>query len=195
MESQRHRTGSPSGFDSIRAPISLEPVQSGVRAAERMVSVTTRKVVAGDPETVWQRLLFYEELAKPPSWILRALLPIPVRTEGEKSRIGGAVTCHYAKGHLVKRVTMVERARRLAFEISEQRLRIRGGIHLDGGSYGLRCLRDGRTEITLETRYRSPNFPHWFWGRVEALLCHEFHRSILNAMGSANGRRVRPGLQ
>ena len=39
--------------------------------------------------------MLYEEVPGHPPFLLRALLPNPVRTQGDKSRIGATVRCTY----------------------------------------------------------------------------------------------------
>jgi hypothetical protein len=80
------------------------------------------------PEAVWKRLMFFEEVPGRPPWVLRLLLPDPVRSEGEKSGIGAVVQCTYAVGDLVKRITAVDPPFHLGFEVVEQRLGIEGCV-------------------------------------------------------------------
>ena len=65
---------------------------------------------------------------------------------------------------------------------SSRTLAIGRGIRLTGGSYTLRRAPNGTTRIGLETLFVSPVRPRWLWGRVEAAVCHAFHRHILGAM-------------
>jgi hypothetical protein len=46
-------------------------------------SVSTSAFFEASPEEVWQRMLSYEEVTARPPLILRALLPLPLRTEGD----------------------------------------------------------------------------------------------------------------
>jgi len=148
----------------------------------RSTSIVTRMKFAASPEQAWDRLLFYEQIAERPPLHLRLLLPLPIRTEGRKSRVGDDTRCVYAGGHLLKRVTRIDRGRRYEFEVVEQHLTIGGGMRLVGGSYTLRDLPDGHAEVALETRYLSPKHPRWLWEPIEAAVCHAFHRHILGTM-------------
>jgi hypothetical protein len=127
--------------------------------------------------------MFYEEVAEKRPFFLRRFLPTPIGAEGCKSEIGGEVKCRYLDGHLLKRVTHIVRGHNYAFEIIEQNLAL-GGIRLLGGDYTLRKLSENRTQVALATRYASPNYPRWLFGRAEAVVCHSFHRYILTAIGS-----------
>ena len=126
--------------------------------------------------------MFYEQIPFPPPLHLRLLLPTPMRAEGRWSAVGDETRCIYDKGHLLKRVTRIDPWRRYGFDVVEQKLAIGSGIRLTGGSYTLLALPDGSTRIGLETRYVSSVRPRWLGRRVEAAVCHAFHRHILGAM-------------
>jgi hypothetical protein len=150
-------------------------------AREKSASVTTCQDFVAPAEAVWEALMFYEEVAAERPFLLRRLLPAPIGTDGCKSEVGGEVKCRYVDGNLVKRVTHIVRGHNYAFKIIEQNLAL-GGIRLLGGEYTLRKLSEDRTQVALATRYASPNYPRWLFGRVEAAVCHSFHHYILNAM-------------
>ena len=137
---------------------------------------------AASPERAWDGLLFFEQIAHRPPLFLRLVLPQPIGSEGRKSRVGDESLCRYETGHLLKRVIDVERGRHYGFEIVRQDLVVGGGITLSGGCYSLRELPGGSTEVALKTRYTSARTPRWLWSRVEAAVCHRFHRHILGAI-------------
>jgi len=174
------------------APTGEGPAADDVAAAGRPgITVTTRLPFAASGEQAWQTIMFYEQLETRPPLHLRMLLPVPIRTEGRKSEVGDEALCLYEGGHLVKRVTEVDRGRHFGFEVVSQELAVGGGMRLSGGHYTLRELPDGRTEVELATRYTSPKWPRWFWKPVEASVCHMFHRHILRAMRrDAEARRA-----
>jgi hypothetical protein len=146
------------------------------------VSVVTRMRVAAPVERVWDGLMFFEEIPRRPSLLLRLLLPAPIRAEGPRSAVGDETRCVYVGGSLLKRATRVDRCCHYAFEVADQQLAVGAGIQLLGGGYVLRELPDGATSIELETRYLSPRRPAWLWRPIEAAVCHAFHRHILAAV-------------
>ncbi len=148
-------------------------------------SVATRVHWNVGAETVWSRLLFYEEVPGKPPLLLRTLLPRPVRTEGGKTRPGETVHCIYHGGELLKRITAVEPPHLVHFEVIKQRLGIEGCVLTLGGSYELHPCGDG-TDLALRTNYRAYLRPRCLWRRVEALLVSQLHGHIL--------RGVRAGL-
>jgi hypothetical protein len=145
-------------------------------------SVVTRLKFGVPPERAWEAIVFYEQIDERPPFHLRLLLPVPIRTEGQKSEVGDEALCLYEGGHLVKRVTKVDKGQRFEFEVVAQELPVGGGMRLSGGGYTLRELPRGKTEVALVTRYSSPRRPRWLWKPVEAFVCHMFHRHILRAM-------------
>jgi hypothetical protein len=143
--------------------------------------VATSVYFHASPEIVWQQMLLYEEVLVRPPFLLRVLLPYPVRTEGEKTCVGAAVQCTYKGGHLIKRIGVVEPPHVLQFDVVEQHLGIEACITTLGGSYELRS-RGGQTEVVLTTNYRGHLRPRSLWRPLERILTHKLHRHILNGM-------------
>jgi len=147
----------------------------------RLRFVSTSEDFPATPAIVWQTLLFYEEVSIVPPFLLRWLLPVPLGTAGSKSTVGSEVKCRYAGGHLLKRVSAIVEMRRFAFDVIEQNLALRG-VRVLGGEYNLYALAPARTRVTVSTRYVSPYRPDWVCARLEAAVCHCFHRPLLSAM-------------
>jgi len=159
-----------------------EDLGDSTAAADQPSSIVTRMNFAASPAQVWKGLLFYEEIGGRPPTYLRLLLPVPIRTEGKVSEVGGEAMCLYEGGHLLKRVTRIDPGHFYEFEVAEQALSVGGGMRLSGGRYTLRELADGLTEVAVETRYLSTRWPRWFWRPLEKLVCHWFHRYLLRSM-------------
>ena len=160
-----------------------------VTNSPRPITIETRMTFPGTPEQVWNTIMFYEQLEGRPPFHLRLLLPVPIETIGRKSEPGDEARCIYRGGHLIKRVTGVEPGVRYTFEIAEQKLSVGGSLKLSGGSYTLREVSRGQTEVALVTRYTSDKWPRWWWRPLEAAVCHSFHRHILREMRGAVARR------
>ena len=151
-------------------------------------AVATRVHFNASPEALWNHVMFYEEVPGRPPFLLRAVLPHPVRTEGDKTRAGATVRCVYRRGDLVKRITSVESPHFLQFEVIVQRLGIEGCVLTLGGSYQI-CSCGDATDVVLITNYRAFLRPRYLWRPLEALLVSQLHRHILRGVYSA----VRPG--
>ncbi|MEO8799792.1 MAG: hypothetical protein ABI551_17995 [Polyangiaceae bacterium] len=133
------------------------------------------------PEQVWATMMFYEEIPGRPNPLLRLILPLPVSTQGEKTRVGALIHCTYEGGSLEKKITAVDPARALRFEVCKQALGIEDCIETTDGSYELRADGDD-TELALTTRYHGRLRPRWLFEPVEKLVGHGLHRHILRGM-------------
>jgi hypothetical protein len=168
------------GSDAAVADTKLD---AGAVAAAQPISVVTRRAIAASADTLWQSLMFYEQIDIPPPLLLRVLLPRPIRTEGSKSAVGDKATCLYEGGHLLKAVTRIEPGRLYEFTVAEQHLVVGGrGVRLRGGHYALHALPGKRSELEVLTNYTSSKWPRWFWEPLEATVCHMFHRHLLGAI-------------
>jgi len=145
-------------------------------------AVATRIRLDASVDAVWKQLRFYEDIHQRPGFLLRTLLPEPIRSNGDKTRVGGIVQCMYTNGAtLSKRITFVEPPRRLEFEVTAQHLGIEDCVVTVGGSYHLREAQDG-TELLLTTAYRAYLYPRELWRPVEVRLVSELHGHILNGL-------------
>lgn len=147
-------------------------------------AVATRVHIHANPETVWNRILFYEEVPGRPPFLLRALLPAPVRTEGGKTDVGATVRCIYSTGEVVKCITAVDRPHRIEFEVVEQRLGIERCARTLGGSYRISPCGDG-VDVELVTKYRAFLGPRRLWRFLESLLVSSLHGHILSGIRNA----------
>ena len=177
----------PSGKagDTSRQRVSLRNLASRVGLLfprnARSEAVETALHLNATPEVVWQGILFYEEVPRRPLWFLRVFLPRPIRTDGEKTRVGAIVRCTYDGGHLLKRITAVEPARLVRFDVLEQRLGVEDCVSMSQGSYEIRAM-GGGAEVVLTTHYCSHLRPRRLWRPLERCLAHRLHRHILDGM-------------
>jgi hypothetical protein len=147
-------------------------------------AVATQVHLDASPEIVWNHIMLYEEVPGRPPFLLRALLPHPVRTEGDKTRVGAIVRCAYREGHLVKRITSVEPPHFLQFEVIEQRLGIESCTLTLGGSYQMHPCEDA-ADVLLTTNYRAYLRPRVLWRPLEAFLVGQLHKHILDGIRRA----------
>lgn len=148
---------------------------------EKEETAVTRLGFPVPAEMLWQSLLTYEEVTLPPPRWMRLLLPRPLGTKGDKTRIGAMLPCHYENGHLTKRILTVQPPRRLEFEVVTQHLGIEDCVRANRGSYEIRP-RGAGSEIELTTRYAAKLHPRWLWRPLEQWLAYRFHHHLLDAM-------------
>jgi hypothetical protein len=148
-----------------------------------LVDVLTTQIVDAPPAAAWDAIQFYEDVRHEPPWLLRLPIWRPVYATGHSRAVGDVKTCVYTKGRLVKRVTRVEHARRLDFEVLVQEKIESEAVRLTGGSFILEPLDDGRrTRVTLVTRYEPLLAPRFAWGPFERYAVHTLHGHVLRGM-------------
>ncbi len=150
-------------------------------------SVVTRMYLDASPETTWNEMMFYEQVPGRAPLLLRAFVPCPERTEGNKNSVGATVRCIYKGGDLVKRMTVIDPPRIIRFEVLEQRLGIEFCVIARTGSYELEPSLAG-TNIFLTTNYSAYLHPRWLWRPLEKLVTAQLHHHVLRGMREA----VRP---
>ncbi len=161
------------------AACSLVSRLAGSRAMSE--AVATRVRFNASPRAVWNHLMFYEEVPGRAPFLLRLLLPHPLRTEGDKGCVGTTVRCIYRGGYLLKRITAVEPSHFLRFEVFEQRLGIENCVVTRGGSYQLYGNED-TTEVVLTTNYQAYLRPRRVWHLVESFFIGQLHRHVLQGI-------------
>src|ERR1700716_395720 len=149
----------------------------------RRAIVSTEVILPASSVIVWTALVFYEEVTHRPPLLLQGLLPHPVRSEGDKGKVGSILRCTYREGHLLKIITNVDEGRVVDFDIFEQELRIPGGARLLGGSTVIEPVGSSDTRVTLTTRYTLPERRlgglRWW---ISIQVTHAFHRHLLEGI-------------
>jgi hypothetical protein len=146
--------------------------------------LATQARLSATPDEVWHRLMFYEDVPNPPGLLLRAMLPYPLRAEGDKTRPGATVRCVYRTGEITKRITTTDRPHLLEFEVIRQRLGIEGCLVTRGGSYRISASGES-SRVVLITEYEAYLRPRFFWRRLEARLIGQLHLHILSGIKTA----------
>lgn len=144
--------------------------------------VVTKSLLNSPPEKVWKELVFYENIKKKKPLLLRLFLPVPIRNVGNISKVGDVSMCLYDGGYIRKRITQIVKNEIYRFEIREQALSLKLGIKLLGGHYSLKKVEGDKTEVTAVTNYHSDISPRWIWKPFEFIVCHWFHKYLLNSI-------------
>lgn len=150
--------------------------------------VRTVRVIELTPDEAWSHLTFYEDVRLPRPWLARLGLPHPLYTEGDPDRVGAVTRCVYDGGWLRKRITAREPGRRLAFEVIEQHGIEDRSIELVDGSFELVPTGDGRTRITLTTRYLPLLEARAFWRPWEHRTTRALHEHVIAGVAAGAGR-------
>jgi hypothetical protein len=130
--------------------------------SHRIHFVCTTGHLLCEAHSAWEKVCFYEHIATRPSWILRAVLPVPVRTSGAYGKVGDISRCLYSDGgYLTKQIVRLIAGRRIEFDIVEQSIRYAGRIVLKGGYIEIESHADGTSSVRMVTRYERHRAARW----------------------------------
>ncbi len=163
------------------------------------LQVQTAGHLACTPDAAWQTVCFYEHIRRKPSWFLRSVLPVPLRTTGCYGKVGDSSRCLYSDGgYLAKRITKLVPGERIEFDIIEHTIRYCRNIALRGGTISIAAHDDGSCSVHMVTRYEllSPgwNIARYFVGRTISAMHRIVIRDMQERLGvttlGATGRRA-----
>lgn len=163
-------------------PYACQMIELALPNREEIAVVRTELKVDATPQEAWDAIMFYEDVTHSPPWILHLALPKPIRSEGDKSRVGGNLKCFYDSGYLSKRISRREEPRALAFEVTEQHILVEHDVALKDGSFEIEPTPDGKCLIRLTTRYERKLQPRFVWEPFEQHVVHKLHGHVLEGM-------------
>jgi hypothetical protein len=157
--------------------------------------VRTTARLTCEAERAWNKVCFYEHIAIRPSWLLRTVLPVPLRTTGAYSAVGNVSRCLYSDGgYLTKRIRRIDVGRRIDFDIIEQTIRYAGRIALKGGTIRIEPGDDGTCSVEMTTHYelRSPlvSAVRFFIDHVVGAMHRIVIRDMRERLGARQGALV-----
>jgi hypothetical protein len=164
------------------APLIGQQIESALPRREEIAVVQTSLTVDATPEEAWNAIMFYEDVEHSPPWLLHLALPRPIRSEGNKEKEGEIVRCFYNAGTISKRISRVEKHRRLSFDVVEADIRSENYTTLKDGSFEIEPVGDSQSRITLTTRYERKLRPGFFWEPIERKVIHTLHGHVLEGM-------------
>ncbi len=185
---------------SLVLPIAVGVDRMQWRAAERVVESAV--IVDAAPETVWENVVSFPDLAPPSEWLFRLGIAAPMAARIEGRGVGAIRYCEFTTGEFVEPITVWDAPRRLAFDVTAQphpmyELSPFGHIHPPHLDNGLECLRgefrlirltDGRTRLEGRTWYRTQMVPAMYWSAWCDLIIHRVHHRVLEHVKTLSER-------
>jgi rubredoxin len=163
-------------------PMIGQQIESAFPRREEIAVVETGLTINATPQEAWDAIMFYEDVQHAPPWLLNLALPKPIRSEGRKDQPGQIVRCFYNAGTISKRISQVEPARRLSFEVVEAVMRSENYAELRDGSFLIEPVGKDQSRITLTTRYERKLRPAWVWEPIERKVIHTLHGHVIEGM-------------
>ena len=163
--------------------------------SNRIHVVCTSGRLACEAQRAWEKVCFYEHIARQPSWLLRTVLPVPVRTTGTYSRVNDVSRCLYSDGgYLAKKITDILGGQRIDFDVIEQSIRYANHIVLKGGTIRVQPHDDGTSSVLMVTRYEVYHAARWIPRFFINHVVKAMHRIVIRDMQSQLASAPRPAV-
>ena len=155
--------------------------------------VQTSVVIDADPQTVWDHLIGFSEMAEPEELLFKVGIAYPIRAEIEGNGVGAVRYCNFSTGSFVEPITVWDEPHRLAFDVEEVPEPMKelhywdiDAPHLHDyfiskqGQFQLTALPDGRTQLEGTTWYEHNIYPEFYWRIWSDYIVHKIHDRVLN---------------
>ncbi len=151
-----------------------------------MKSIQTTMTVSADVAEIWDKVCFYEEVEGTPTWFLRMVLPLPLRTVGDHKTVGTICRCEYSEGqHILKKITASVENDLLAFDVVETTERFARHIRLKGGTIRVAPTPQGGAVVTMVTDYEPNRGVGMLRSALIFCAIRAMHRFVIRDMAAA----------
>ncbi|GAB4142467.1 MAG: hypothetical protein Tsb009_12830 [Planctomycetaceae bacterium] len=172
----------------------LAGAESVYQTAPEYVVLTSVEIDA-PPETVWRYVTEFPDLSEPDEWFFRVGIACPLRARIEGQGVGATRYCEFTTGTFVEPITVWDKPRRLAFNVTDQpdpMIELSPYRHVHPphlshqslrsrrGEFRLIALPGGRTRLEGRTWYTFEMFPQQYWTLWSQGSIHRIHLRVLN---------------
>lgn len=190
-----HSANGPSGliplgilliFPAFQGFEYLHPPEPPVR------QVTSRVTIHAPIETVWEEVIAFDRITKPPEGIFRLGIAYPIQAHIYGQGVGAVRHCIFSTGPFVEPITTWDPPHRLEFDVTSNppplnEMSPYGHIdvpHLHGtfvSRHGRFRLWEENGQVVLEgtTWYYQRISPDWYWHLLSDAIIHQIHLRVL----------------
>ncbi len=186
----------PSSLGHLTLILLAVPLGAGIEAAMPASApriVLTSMEIDAPASTVWQHVVSFREIQRPPAWYFRFGLAYPLRARIDGTGVGAVRHCEFTTGAFVEPITVWDEPRTLAFDVIHQPPPLREwspysrvyAPHLDGffrtsrGEFRLVSLSPSRTRLEGRTWYFLDMRPSIYWNVLADTILHAIHQRVL----------------
>jgi hypothetical protein len=167
-------------------------IEAAMPASPSRIVLTSMEIDA-PASTVWQHVVSFREIQRPPAWYFRFGLAYPLRARIDGTGPGAVRHCEFTTGAFVEPITVWDEPRTLAFDVIRQPPPLREwspysrvyAPHLDGffrtsrGEFRLVALSPSRTRLEGRTWYFLDMRPSIYWNFLADTILHAIHERVL----------------
>jgi len=168
-------------------------LESALRPAPRLFTVTTSIDIPVAPGRVWRTILQPAKLAPPSHFLFRSGIAYPLASHIEGSGLTATRYCDFSTGKLVEPVLIWDEGRRLRFTVVSNPLPLQEWTpyarihppHLEGflasrqGEFRIEPLANGGTRLYATTWYQHHMWPAEYWRFWSDYIIHRVHDMVL----------------
>lgn len=168
--------------------------------------IVTVVEIAAPPEIVWNNVVAFPDLPDDRDWYFRLGIACPERATIEGEGVGATRYCIFSTGIFVEPITVWDKPRRLAFDVTDQPHTMRelspyrhvhaphllnGTLRSRRGEFCLIELPGGRTRLEGRTWYEFGMYPQPYWTAWSDSIIHAIHGRVLDHIRSVSENQVR----
>jgi hypothetical protein len=157
--------------------------------------------INASPETVWKKVIAFNEIPPPTEWIFRTGIAYPIRAEMVGSGPGAERHCVFSTGSFVEPIQIWDEPHQLKFSVSSnppamqewtpyrhvEPPHLHGFLVSEGGQFLLTPLPNGGTRLEGTTWYQHGLWPAAYWRLWSDEIIHRIHMRVL--------RHIRDGAE
>lgn len=157
--------------------------------------VCTSARLSCEARHAWEKVCFYEHVATPPSFVLRAVLPVPRRTTGTYQKVGDVSRCLFSDGgYVAKQMTRIVDGESIAFDVIEQSIRYSNKVVLKSGIIRIEAHADGTSSVWMLTRCELQGFARFVPRFFIDYVVRAMHKIVIRDMQARLVRSPVPAL-
>ena len=194
---QQRPTVSPSTMRVVSVAFLLMPgaivFEHVVGETPPLYEVKTSVVIKAAPETVWNHVVSFSQLAPPTERMFKTGIAYPIRADIRGRGVGAVRHCVFSTGEFVEPITVWDEPRLLRFDVTSQprameELSLYRDLrppHVENylisrqGQFALTSFPDGSTRLEGTTWYQNRFWPAPYWHLWSDYIIHNIHKRVL----------------
>jgi hypothetical protein len=142
---------------------------------EFLVEVKSEIILPYSAVDVYDAIKSVDTLYAEKPFLMKLDLPIPQKCILEEERIGGIRICYFEGGHIVEKITELERGKILKMDVIDYQLTGRNWLGFKEAIYTFEALGPMKCKMTRITSYSSQLYPRLYWQPLEKLGIEQEH--------------------
>ena len=145
-----------------------------------VIEVKSEVVLPYTPLQVYDAIKSVDTLDVEKPFLMKLDLPVPQKCVLEKEKVGGLRTCYFEGGHIIEKITELEKGKVLRMDVIDYQLTGRKWLGFKEAIYYFDELDNGGTKMTRITTYTSELYPRFYWKPLEEMGIEQEHQYVFD---------------